>query len=101
MAKKAELANPFAKTTTSDISPTTVSGAIDYSDLDNGRLTPLSAGMREGEIAALQMIANEMGASRNAVIRGALRSFIKMYREKQITKADLFATKTVTKFSVK
>ena len=96
MAKKTDLTNPFAKTISEPVTPT-----IDNSDLDIGNIKPLSAGVKQGEIDALQTIANEMEIARNALIRAAIRYFIKSYREGKVTKTSLFDTQTITKVTLK
>lgn len=96
MAKKTDLTNPFAKTTSDSVQITT-----DNSDLDTGNIRPLSAGMKEGEIAALRSIAAELGIARNAVMRIGLRHFIKAFRAGKIKRDELFQTTTITKVTMK
>ena len=42
-----------------------------------------------------------MEIARNALIRAAIRYFIKSYREGKVTKTSLFDTQTITKVTLK
>ena len=54
--------------------------ATDSSDLDSGNVRPLGVGLRAGEVAALDQIANQYGVARNALLRFAVRYFILQFR---------------------
>lgn len=72
MAEKKKL-DIFAKT-----EPTTP--PTDNSDLDEGPIKPIGVGVREGEVLALDKIAEHYGVARNAILRFAVRFFIQEFR---------------------
>ena len=57
-------------------------------DLDEGNIRPVGVGLTAGEVSALDEIAHDLGIARNAVLRYAVRDFIKRYRTGEITLAD-------------
>lgn len=61
----------------------------DNSDLDQGNIKPMGVGLREGEIAALDVIGAEYEISRNALLRLAARRFILAYRAGEIDLREL------------
>jgi hypothetical protein len=81
MAKqKADLDNLFKSTepgskTTADTVPAT------------GRTVSVGVGLKEGEVAMLDAIAANLGVSRNALMRYALRYFLELYQAKEINLA--------------
>lgn len=50
-------------------------------DLDAGRFRSVGIGLRDGEIEALDFIANVAGVKRNAVLRYAVRHFLRQYAQ--------------------
>lgn len=81
MAKKT-IESPFARTEPGQPEQ-------DNSDLDEGNIRPSGVGLREGEIKALDAIAEQYGVSRNALIRYATRDFIIQHRAGNIDLSDL------------
>lgn len=81
MAKKPDLTGILARTETT-------ARPADNSDLDDGNIQPLGVGLRAGEIAALGAIADEIGTSRNRLLRFALRWFIKEYRAGRVDPSE-------------
>jgi hypothetical protein len=78
MAKqKPDLTDIFART---EPGPSEAGRPIDNSDLDNGNVRPLGVGLRAGEVAALDQIANQYGVARNALLRFAVRYFLLQFR---------------------
>ena len=65
--------NVFDKTTPDN-------GEDPNEDLNNGNIKATGIGLREGEIVALQDIANTLEVNRNAVMRALIRWAIKEYR---------------------
>ena len=70
----------------------------EYNDLDAGRIQATGVGLREGELAALAAIGEELGdyldadpVSRNALMRIAIRTFIVSYRDGTLSPAELAA----------
>ncbi len=49
----------------------------DFSDLDRGRIVSQGVGLTEGELAALQALADRLGVKRNGLMRWAIRRFLK------------------------
>ncbi len=78
MAKRTQnLDNIFAKTEPAQ--------GGDLADLDAGRIRPTGVGLKEGEIAALDALGQELGGiSRNALIRFAVRYLIAQTRAGEI-----------------
>ena len=52
---------------------------IDLSDLDSGLVRPIGVGLREGEMKALDSIADKYTTSRGSLIRIAIRLFLRDY----------------------
>jgi len=79
MAKKPDLSGMFKATEqrTGDVK-------VDLSDLNKGVIKATGVGLREGELAALKAIAEQLGGdepiARNALIRWAVRHFITEFR---------------------
>jgi hypothetical protein len=85
MAKKADVAkglDDLFKKTTGEPGQTEQPGqaAPDNSDLDEGNIRPMGVGLRAGEVAALDVIAGQLGIARNALIHYAVRWFLLQYR---------------------
>lgn len=59
-----------------------------FPDIDAGMMIPRGAGYREGELAALQYIADEWGVNRNMLMRLAVRDFIKRFISGAVSKRD-------------
>ena len=82
MAKqKADLDNLFKSTepgskTTADTVPAT------------GRTVSVGVGLKEGEVAMLDAIAANLGVSRNALMRYAIRHFLTQYVTGEINPAE-------------
>jgi hypothetical protein len=81
MAGKSKLSNLFSNT---------------QGDLDAGNIKPIGVGLREGEIAAIESIAAELGTymnakpvSKNAVMIIAIRRFLDAYLNGEITAEEL------------
>lgn len=55
-------------------------GGVDLSDLDRGNIKATGVGLKEGEIAALDAIAESLNLARNALMRFAVRWFLMEYR---------------------
>lgn len=72
MAKKVDFTNVLARTEPG-YQP-------DHKDLDEGNIKATGIGLRAGELAALDVMATSVELSRNSLMRGALRWFIKQYR---------------------
>lgn len=70
--KKPDMTNIFARTEPEGES----TRAGDNEDLDSGRITTQGVGLREGELAALNDLANRSGLTKNALARLAIRKFI-------------------------
>lgn len=97
MAKrKQDLSGIFTKT---EEDPKAVAGGHDPMeiDLDAGNIRPLGIGLREGEIEALQAIADQNGLKRNAVTRFLIRWGIRQYQAGAIDLADYEAAPEVKK----
>lgn len=71
MAKKPDITNPFAKT-----SPGETERRASNEDLDQGRTISVGVGLKEGEVAVIDQFAGELGVTRNALMRWALRWFL-------------------------
>jgi len=56
----------------------------DNQDLDSGRIISTGVGLREGELAALDSIAEKYAITRNALLRFAARDFILRHRNGEI-----------------
>jgi hypothetical protein len=61
----------------------------DNSDLKTGRIKPMGVGLTEGEIAALDDIAQDLELARNALLRYAVHNFIIAYRAGQVDLSGL------------
>jgi hypothetical protein len=61
-----------------------------FPDIDAGMMIPRGAGYTQGELDALQYIAERWDVARNALMRLAVRDFIKRYRTGEISKDDYF-----------
>lgn len=57
-------------------------------DLDEGNIRPVGVGLTAGEVRALDEIAQELGVARNAVLRYAVRDFIKRCRAGEVDLSD-------------
>ena len=80
MGKKSTgVENIFART-----EPDATTAAVDTSDLDKGNIKATGVGLTLGELAAVQAIADELQLARNAVMRYAIRWFIREYRAGKI-----------------
>lgn len=66
-------------------------------DLDYGKVRPQGVGLKDGELAALDIMADELGIKRNSIMRAAIRYVIKAYRDGTLSKDDLFAVETVSR----
>jgi hypothetical protein len=53
-------------------------------------MIPRGAGYREGELAALQYIADVWGVNRNALMRVAVQYFIREYLAGNVRREDYF-----------
>lgn len=86
--KKPDMSDIFAATapqpTTAPVEQTNTN-----SDLEEGRFSSVGVGLRSGELAALDAIAQELGVSRNAVGRWIIRRFILDYRAGKINASDI------------
>ena len=49
-----------------------------------GRTLPTSVGLKESEVQLLDQVAGELGVARNAVMRYALRDFLRRYMSGEI-----------------
>ena len=79
MAKRPQLEdplkdNPYRKTTGQEPEPG------DNADLDEGRIVSAGVGITEGELAAVDALAERYEVSRNALMRIAVRLFIEGVR---------------------
>jgi hypothetical protein len=63
---------PGSQTTTDDIIPAT------------GRTVSVGVGLKEGEVAMLDAMADALGVSRNALMRYGLRYFLMQYQANEI-----------------
>lgn len=60
---------------------------VDLSDLDKGNIQSTGVGLRKGEIEALDSVGRSLGdppVARNALIRWAVRYFLRDYRAGKI-----------------
>jgi hypothetical protein len=62
----------------------------DNADLDEGRIISAGVGITEGELAAVDSIADRVGVKRNALMRLAVRLFIEQVRAGEIQPDDYF-----------
>jgi hypothetical protein len=62
----------------------------DNADLDEGRIISAGVGITEGELAAVDSIADRVGVKRNALMRLAVRLFIEQVRAGEIRPDDYF-----------
>ncbi len=69
----------------------------DNSDLENGLIRPSGVGLREGEIAALDAIAQHYEISRNALLRLAARRLIFDFRAGRLDIEDMITTPATPK----
>ena len=53
---------------------------VDNSELDEGVIRSTGVGLKTGEIAAIEALAAELGITKNALMRFAMRWFILQYR---------------------
>jgi hypothetical protein len=81
MAKKRDLTNPFARTEGKAAAP-------DLSDLDEGVIKSTGIGLRQGEIRAVDELAEGIGVSRNALLRWIVRWFLKEHRSGRVDPGD-------------
>lgn len=51
-----------------------------FTDLDAGKLKTISVGLKEGEIAALDQVADTLGLARNSLTRYIIRRFLVDYQ---------------------
>ena len=72
--ERAQIDNPFTKT-----EPGTSSSAGQGEIPAEGHTRPVAVGLRESEIELLDQVAADHGVARNAVMRWALRWFLKEY----------------------
>jgi len=87
MAKRQQLVNPmdespYRKTTGPQPEPG------DNADLDEGRIVSAGVGITEGELAALDTLAERCEVSRNSLMRLATRLFIEAVRAGTINPED-------------
>lgn len=68
MARKPTLNNPLAKTSKGE--------PVDAADLDAGNIRTTGVGLRDGELQAVDNLAERLGVARNALLRFAIRWFI-------------------------
>lgn len=68
------------------------SNTVDNSDLENGLIRPSGVGLREGEIMALDAIAQHYEISRNSLLRLAARRLIMAYRAGELDLTDMITT---------
>lgn len=62
----------------------------DNADLDEGRIVSAGVGITEGELEALDQLAERLGVKRNALMRLAVRLFIEQARAGDIRLEDYF-----------
>lgn len=92
--KKPSLDSPFTRTT----SPTPLAqGANEIEVPEEGRTVPTSVGLKQSEIDLLDEIANRHEIARNAVMRYAVRLFLKDYLNGRIALAEDVETPPVPK----
>jgi len=92
MAKRqthAKIDSPFAKT---EPGPTPGAGGASEDIPATGRTLPTAVGLKESEIELLDDIAADLGIARNAVMRWALRWFLKEYRAGRVPMAKSVKT---------
>lgn len=91
MAKpKPDLTDIF--TPTAGAQPAAPQAPGDNSDLDAGNIRPLGVGLRLGEVAALDIIAERYGIARNALLRLAVRRLILDFRAGKVDLTDQIET---------
>lgn len=73
--KKATLESPFAKTEETAVSSTLGNVEIPA----DGKTRPVGVGLKESEVELIDKIADEYGIARNAIMRYAVRYFLKAY----------------------
>jgi len=61
---------------------------INITDLETGRTIPQGVGLKEGTINALQVLADQYGISRNALMKWAIRRFLIDLRAEKINLAE-------------
>jgi hypothetical protein len=64
------------------------SGQPEYSDLDEGIIKSSGIGLREGELRALDEIADKLGVSRNNLMRFLVHWAIEQYRAGKVNIAQ-------------
>lgn len=69
-------------------------GKPDTADLDAGLTRTVGVGLKDGEIAALEAIAGELGITRNALMRYIVRRWLVDYRAGQIDMRAAFEERT-------
>ena len=74
--KKATLESPFAKTT-EETAVAFSSGEVEIPA--TGKTRPVGVGLKESEVELIDSIADEYGVARNALMRYAVRYFLKAY----------------------
>lgn len=82
MAKSPKTLGVFAKT---DVG----SSPDDNEDLEIGNIKATGIGLRIGELAALQSIADSLNVARNGIMRAMIRWAIKEYRAGRLDLAGL------------
>ena len=70
---------------------------VDNSDLETGHIRPSGVGLREGEIQALDAIAQHYEISRNSLIRLAARQLIIAWRAGELDLDSMIETPATPK----
>jgi hypothetical protein len=73
------------------------SNEVDNSDLEQGLIRPSGVGLREGEIMALDAIAQHYEISRNAILRLAARRLIMDFRAGRLDIESMITTPATPK----
>lgn len=61
-------------------------------DLDEGRILSSGVGLKQGELAAIDNLAEQYGTTRNALLHIAIRYFIVKVRSGEIDPGDFLET---------
>jgi hypothetical protein len=81
VAKKPDMSNLFAKTEPEQ------AGSPDNSDLDSGLIRSIGIGLRQGEVSAIDGLAESLEVTRNQLLRYAVRWFLLEYRAGRVSLA--------------
>ncbi len=95
MAKKVTMPKLMQRTETAGNQPATPA-----MDLDAGVIKAVSTGLKQGEIAALDAIAEANDLARNAVMRFAIRKFLIDYRDGRVDLSGAFEVETKRRFKL-